>query len=67
MITHDVIYASRQRFEELLAEVNSRPYEGVTIRYNVFDRAKDALKAAFTKLRPAPAQQPALSEDYATH
>ena len=67
MITHDVIYASRQKFEDLLAEANSRPYEGVTIRYSVFDRVKDALKAAFAKLQPAQAQKPALREDYATN
>jgi len=70
MITHDVIYASRQKFEDLLAEANSRPYEGVTVHYHVYDRVfgnvKHALKAAFAKLQPARKQKPALREDYAT-
>lgn len=67
MIPHDVIYTSRQRFEDLLAEVNTRPAEGVTIRYNVIDRAVKAVKAAFAKLQPAEKPAPALREDLATH
>jgi hypothetical protein len=65
MITHDVIYSSRQRFEDMIAEANPRPYEGVTVRYNVLSRAVEAVKAAFAKHQPA--QKPALREDYATH
>ncbi len=64
MITQDVIYSSRQRFLDLLAEVNHPPHEGVTVRYNVFSRAVDAVKAAFAKRQPA--RKPALHEDLAT-
>jgi hypothetical protein len=65
MIMQDVIYSSRQRFYDLLAEANPRPHEGVTVHYNVLGRAWEAVMAAFTKAQPA--QKPALREELATH
>lgn len=63
MINYDIVYASRQRHADLIAEANQRPVEGITVRFNLIDRAVTALKAAFAK----PAQKPVLREGLATH
>ena len=65
MIHYDVIYASRQRHAELIAEANPRPVEGITIRFDIVDRVAAALKAVFAKLQPK--QAPAMHKGLATH
>lgn len=53
MINYDVVYTSQQRHAELIAEANSRPVEGITIRFDVIDRVVATLKAVFAKPQQA--------------
>lgn len=53
MIHYDVIFTSRQRLNELIAEANTRPVEGLTMRFDVIDRVVAALKAVFAKPQQA--------------
>lgn len=65
MINYDVLYASQQRFADLIAEVNTRPVERVMSRPSVIDRALTALQSVFAK--PEAQQTPAMHEGFAAH
>jgi hypothetical protein len=64
MINYDVLYASQQRFADLIADANTRPVERTMSRPSVFDRALSALQSAFAK--PQPQQTPAIHNGFAS-
>lgn len=64
MINYDVLYASQQRFADLIAEANTRPVELAMSRPSMIDRTLAALKAAFAG---QPKQAQAMQEGLATH
>ncbi len=65
MLNYDVLYASQQRFADLIAEANARPVERAISRPSVIGRAMAALKTVFAK--PQAKQAPAMRQGLAAH